>query len=355
MARTGLYQSEVKKARDALIAQGKHPSVDAVRVALGNTGSKTTIHKYLKELEEQDGGAKGSKASITEALQDLVERLAAQLHEEANARIAAAEAQSLERDRLHAESLAALRKDIEALTGQRAHFEAIAHQEQAALEQTRAALHAETIGRRTAEQQVADLKERLVENDAYRLSLEERHNHSREALEHYRQSVKEQRDQDQRRHEQQIQQLQAEMRQLQQNLVVKQDGITRLNQEGARLVADLSHSQKALYDEQSLCRKLGQQVKRLQDVENRAALLEAQIGAKNGEAQELNDQLSVATTRIDSLAGQVRSLELELAAATARYESQQSLSTELRLFIDHHAQLASGRADNEMGKGKTTR
>ncbi len=52
MARTGLYQSQVKKARDTLVAQGRHPSVDAVRVALGNTGSKTTIHKYLKELEE---------------------------------------------------------------------------------------------------------------------------------------------------------------------------------------------------------------------------------------------------------------------------------------------------------------
>ena len=50
MARAGLYQSDIKKARDALLAQGRYPSVDAVRVALGNTGSKTTIHKYLKEL-----------------------------------------------------------------------------------------------------------------------------------------------------------------------------------------------------------------------------------------------------------------------------------------------------------------
>ncbi|MFN6505802.1 DNA-binding protein [Xanthomonas translucens pv. translucens] len=32
------------------VQQGKHPSVDAVRVALSNTGSKTTIHRYLKEL-----------------------------------------------------------------------------------------------------------------------------------------------------------------------------------------------------------------------------------------------------------------------------------------------------------------
>ena len=55
MARGGLYKSDVQRARDALRAQGKHPSVDAVRVALGNTGSKTTIHRYLKELEEEEG------------------------------------------------------------------------------------------------------------------------------------------------------------------------------------------------------------------------------------------------------------------------------------------------------------
>ena len=90
MARSGLYKSEVKKARDALIVQGKNPSVDAVRVELGNTGSKTTIHKYLKELEDEDGGAGGKRASISDALQDLVERLAARLHEEAEERVAAA-------------------------------------------------------------------------------------------------------------------------------------------------------------------------------------------------------------------------------------------------------------------------
>ena len=54
MARGGVYKSDVQKARDSLRAQGKHPSVDAVRVALGNTGSKTTIHRYLKELVSTD-------------------------------------------------------------------------------------------------------------------------------------------------------------------------------------------------------------------------------------------------------------------------------------------------------------
>ena len=86
MARTGLYKSDVKKARDHLVGQGRHPSVDAVRVELGNTGSKTTIHKYLKELEEEDGG-ESAKAPLSDALQDLVARLAAQLQEEAEERI----------------------------------------------------------------------------------------------------------------------------------------------------------------------------------------------------------------------------------------------------------------------------
>jgi hypothetical protein len=62
MARTGLYKSEVKKARDTLLAMGRRPSVDAVRVELGNTGSKTTIHKYLKELEEEDGAPRCLRA-----------------------------------------------------------------------------------------------------------------------------------------------------------------------------------------------------------------------------------------------------------------------------------------------------
>jgi hypothetical protein len=95
MARGGLYKSDIKKARDSLLAQGKHPSVDAVRVALGNTGSKTTIHRYLKELEAEEGPARLN--ALSEALQDLVARLAGQLQAEAEERIAAAEAHAASR------------------------------------------------------------------------------------------------------------------------------------------------------------------------------------------------------------------------------------------------------------------
>lgn len=88
MARSGIYKSEVIRARDKLLAMGRHPSIDAVRQELGNTGSKATIHRYLKEIEEEEGGKSGTKVAISEALQDLVARLAERLHLEADARIA---------------------------------------------------------------------------------------------------------------------------------------------------------------------------------------------------------------------------------------------------------------------------
>src|SRR3546814_13337014 len=93
MARAGLYRTEVEKARDSLVAQGKHPSVDAIRVALGNTGSKSTIHRYLKELEAEGSMAAPSGVVISDTLRTLVAQLSARLVEEAAARIDEAKAQ----------------------------------------------------------------------------------------------------------------------------------------------------------------------------------------------------------------------------------------------------------------------
>ena len=70
MARAGIYKSEVLRARDKLLAAGRNPSIDAVREELGS-GSKTTIHRYLKEIEEEEGGAVGTRVAVSEAIQDL--------------------------------------------------------------------------------------------------------------------------------------------------------------------------------------------------------------------------------------------------------------------------------------------
>lgn len=301
-------------------------------MALGNTGSKTTIHKYLKELDEEDGG--GRKTSISEVLQDIVERLAAQLQEEANGRIDEIRAQSAEKERLHVEALTALRKEVETLNGQLQRTETAAHQETEEHGRINQALQAETIARHTAEQQVTDLKERLAENATHRQSLEEKHQHAREALEHYRQSVKEQRDQDQRRHEQQIQQLQAEIRLLQQSLVVKHDEVTRLNQDGTRLVKDLSHAQKMLYDQQSHGRQLEQKLEALRPIEQRCKTVEAQLVEKDTHIKELKSLSTDASKQAAEFSQQVHRLELELTAAQVKLDAQQVATEQLRAYLE---------------------
>ena len=330
MSRTGLYKSEIKRARDTLISQGRHPSVDAVRIELGNTGSKSTIHKYLKELEVEDGGITDRKTSISEALHDLVARLAVQLEDEANARIGEVQTQSTEKERQLNASIAALTAANEALSVQLSAAEARTLSEQAAHARTTESMQLETILHHTLEQQVTDLRERLAENEVHRQSLETKHTHAREALEHYRESVKEQRNQDIRRHEHQVQQLQGEIRQLQQSLVLKQNEITGLNQDGARLVAELSLSQKTLYELQSAERKHISEIESLKVAAGRIPLLESDLATKDVVIVEFKNQLSEISVQNNELKTQIHEQQLEFARSAAVLDTQKMILTELQ-------------------------
>ncbi len=109
MARTGLTKAQVRTCREQLLAEGRYPSVDAVRLALGNTGSNSTIHRYLKELADEASGTQAGtrREDTARTLHGIVEQLADRLHDEAQQRIRRLEA-------AHAQELAALRdKDRE--------------------------------------------------------------------------------------------------------------------------------------------------------------------------------------------------------------------------------------------------
>jgi hypothetical protein len=118
MARTGLHKSEVKQAKELLLSQGKYPSVDAVRAALGHTGSKSTIHRYLKELEKEEDNKDHRQARTARSLQDLVDELAARLHAEAEVRIEEVRTEYEAAMQRNALEMAALRKQVDALQQQ---------------------------------------------------------------------------------------------------------------------------------------------------------------------------------------------------------------------------------------------
>lgn len=244
MARGGINKAVVQKAREALLARGENPTIDAVRVALGNTGSKTTIHRYLKELEETDQRRQAPREHLTQELGELVGRLALRLKEEGDEYVQQAQARfDLQKAVLEAD-LAEAAKAHAALQQQfEIQAEALASESEQ-LATCRTTLQAEHTRNARLGQECSDLQLRVQEKDEHIRSLEDKHQHARDALEHYRQAVKEQRDQDQRRHEGQVQQVQVEVRQLQQSLIVKQDELMRLNRDNERMLVEARQARK---------------------------------------------------------------------------------------------------------------
>ena len=234
MARSGLYKSDIQKARDSLLAQGKHPSVDALRVELGNTGSKSTIHRYLRELEEEEGQGLGAKVAVSDALQDLIGRLAGRLHEEAEAVVTQAQQRFEVQLQERTQALEQQQQEGTALSTQLQRTDAALQAERADHTATRQALAEATLLIGQLEERAAGLVTRLAENEAHARSLEEKHQHAREALEHYRTSVKEQREQEQRRHEHQVQELQVSLRQANETLTSKNHELLQLNRDNGQ-------------------------------------------------------------------------------------------------------------------------
>ncbi|RRV10765.1 DNA-binding protein [Pseudomonas sp. v388] len=234
MARGGVNKALVHKARQALLARGEHPSIDSVRIEMGNTGSKTTIHRYLKELDQVDVSA----PELNEELTELVARLAQRLQEQGQERIDNAQAVYVAaREKLEQE-LNAARQQITEQSQRLTALESDNATQAVALARCEQALHSTQTDNARLGQATQDLESRLTDKDKQIDSLEEKHQHARQALEHYRTSIKEQREQEQRRHEGQVQQLQMELRQVQQSLMIGQEDITRLNRDNERLLAE---------------------------------------------------------------------------------------------------------------------
>lgn len=259
MARGGINKAVVQKARNALLARGLHPSIDAVRIELGNTGSKTTIHRYLKELENVEQAI--SSDSLSTPLTSLIEQLLGQLKEEAQQSVAQAyEVLQRERAAIQHQSavIGARMRDLESqCSGLGLQLQAA---QELILQEQQQRQTVEVDNARMA-QSLKDLEVRVRERDERIHSLEDMHQHTRNGMEHYRQASKEQREQELRRHEAQTSQLQAEIRQLQQTLMIKQDELTQLNRDNARL---LSEAQQHSREQRDLQQQLKQKVSELE-------------------------------------------------------------------------------------------
>lgn len=328
MARGGLYKSDIQKARDALRAQGKHPSVDAVRV--GNTGSKTTIHRYLKELEEDEGQGLGAKVAVSDALQDLVGRLAGRLHEEAEAVIAEARQRFEAHLQERSEALERTQQEASTLSAQLQRIETALREEKTTHAAAQQALAERVTEVAQLGERIAGLTARLAEHEAHAQSLEQKHQHAREALEHYRTSVKDQREQEQRRHEHQVQELQVALRQANEALTAKNHELVQLNRDNgqwlerhSRLERELAQVRQAADDQR----------KELDALRLTAAEYQALLARWTQDAQALESaRVKLANAHADLAKERERreQAEAEALRAGVRQDTLEQLLAQLR-------------------------
>jgi chromosome segregation ATPase len=238
MARGGINLALVRKAREALLARGQNPSIDAIRIELGNTGSKTTIQRYLKEIDSYDPRPSASPSRLSDELTEFVAKMLERLLREGNeALLHERAAFELERTAMKSES-STLQDNLEQAHREITKLQSALEAQGEELKTVQSGLQTEITRNARISQSLSGLEVRIEEKNAQIQSLEEKHAHAREALEHYRVSVKEQRDQDLIRHESQIYQMQQQVTALQQTVVVKQEETSRLIRDNERFIAE---------------------------------------------------------------------------------------------------------------------
>lgn len=209
MARPGITKGDVRKARDALRGKGQYASIDAIRFEMGNTGSKTTIYRLLKELEAEEAGS--PLQTLEGEILHFVEGLAEKLQEQGDARARGLEVAHADQVRRLSEAQA------------RAQREAIAVQQ--TLDKALLDLAREREARAQAEADVAEQRleaarlagelsaatERLAASEGHIASLEQSAQSARASLEHFRLASLQQREQDTREHEAAIGHLRSDL------------------------------------------------------------------------------------------------------------------------------------------------
>ena len=298
----------VKDARNRLLAADQRVSIDAIRAELGHTGSKTTIHKHLKDLEQEETSILDQERHLRDSLTSIVAKLASTLSEEAQAAIDKAEETFSQQLEHFQDLLADKMQDYELLAEQAQYLESQKNQIETALDQTRKDLSQSEQRAIRVEGENKLLSTQLEERAGHIDTLEARYQQIRESLDHFRASSKQQRDQERHVADQQIQQLQLDMKTANHTALESQEIIRTLTGEKATIAAqlaganqrleglsqDLSRTKsanqklsKANLDKENELLRLRPSIKRLEALEDQLSDCKSQLEAKNQQAASL--------------------------------------------------------------------
>lgn len=334
MARAGITYADVEQAASNLAADGTNPTVDAVRAALGGTGSKSTIAPMLKHwksthreqvLAQQEG--------LPAGLLEVVKGLHAQLKQEAQIQVQAAQAGA-------EAAVADCRQQVEAANTAAADLTAKCNALQSDLTQEitgRAQLetshHALQLAYATAHAEGAGLTQRLSDRQSEIDNLNLQLNQSRTQFEHYQEAVATQRATERQEAQQRCNQLEQELGELrrslasqQKTLALRETQLERVSGNAADLEAALGTLRQTHQAVAAERQSLSQQNATQSVV---CSELRAQLATISQARTETSSELAVLQHQNPQL--QARLLVLENRAEALQLENQLLMQDKARL------------------------
>ncbi|MEC5161341.1 MULTISPECIES: DNA-binding protein [unclassified Janthinobacterium] len=212
MARIGILYSHVMKAAEKVAAEGKNPTVDSVREALGGTGSKSTIAPLLKrwKVEHQESvvaAETGVPAELLLAVKGLYQKL------QADVGLQLAQASEAQRIALQgaAERLEQSQADNRNLSQTKLALAADLAQTKDELSQLRAEHHSGAITLAGLESDNAGLRARLADRAAEVAALNQQLAQARTQFEHYQHATAAQRTEERQAADQRVARLEQDL------------------------------------------------------------------------------------------------------------------------------------------------
>ncbi len=318
MARAGILYSQVAKAAAKLAAEGKTPTVDTVREALGGTGSKSTIAPMLKrwKSEHQETiteAESGLPAELVRAVKDIYETLQADLAHQLGV---ARESHRQEQEAM-AERLKLAAADMSTQTEDKDRMAQELAQLKASFERLQKDQHAGEVLLAAARTENAGLQQRLADRRTEVQSLTQQLAQTRVQFEHYQETTAQQRTDDRQAFEQRIARLEQDLASSQQRqaaqqatLAQQETKLSQLNAENVLLRQTAHEAQEGLGAVKSERDQLMYQAKELTAARveldqrlNKAqqALTEANImaAAAQNQAELLTHQLTSAEAKAE--------------------------------------------------------
>jgi len=155
-------------------------------------------------------------------------------------------------------------------------------------------------------------------------SLEEKHQHARDALDHFRTQAQEQRAREQRQHEQALQVLQVELRKAADQVTAKNEELLRLNRDNGRLLEQTTNQQQALTAAERELRKAREELEALRPLPAQVESLEQRTARAMADAEGLQTRLEHAQSQLEHARSELHNAEVERERTQARLEGMQA-------------------------------